>query len=402
MEVSHHSQISIPGRNRIGSIDLLRGLIMIIMALDHTRDFFHVQGLTGDPLNAGTTNPALYATRWVTHFCAPTFVFLSGLSAWLQSQRKSKKELGTFLITRGLWLIIVDLVIMSFAFTADIHYSLFVLETLWSIGAGMVVLGLMIHLPFSVILATGLLIVFGHNLLDFLESSGKAPGELWYKLLHQQAFKPLGGGRTLFLLYPFLPWAGLIMLGYCCGKLFTRMNVVRRNKILLRIGFGAILLFIVLRFMNVYGDPRPWREQSTSLKTFFVFMNVEKYPPSLLFLCATIGPMLIVLSFLDKMKGWFVNFAMVIGRVPLFYFVVHFYILHAAQIITYFARGHSFREGFKGVEGLPFKFAAPGEGFSLGITYLVWIAAIILMYPLCKRFDRYKTNHKEKKWLSYL
>jgi uncharacterized membrane protein len=277
-----------------------------------------------------------------------------------------------------------------------------VLETLWSIGAGMIVLGLMIHLPFSIILGTGLLIVFGHNLLDFLERSGDAPSGLWYKLLHQQGFKPLGGGHTLFILYPFLSWAGLMLLGYCCGKLFTSMEAVKRNKILVWTGIGAILLFFVLRYINEYGDPRPWTTQDTGLKTFFVFMNVQKYPPSLLFLCATIGPMLILLVLLEKCKGRWVNIASVYGRVPLFYFVVHFFILHAAQIITYLARGHSFREGAIGIEGLPFKFAAPGEGFSLGITYLIWIAAVILMYPLCYWYDRYKTDHKEKWWLSYL
>lgn len=397
-------------KKRIQSIDFLRGIIMIIMALDHTRDFFHKDGLLGDPLDANTTNLALYGTRWITHFCAPTFVFLSGLSAWLQSKRKSKKELSIFLITRGLWLIIVDLLIMSLAFTADIHYSIFVLETLWSIGAGMVILGLMIHLPFYIILVTGLLIVIGHNMLDILERSGKAPKGLWYNLLHQPGFRPLKKDgfsffrpdQVLFVLYPFLPWAGLMMLGYCCGKLFTTMEPIKRNKILFWTGVGAILLFIVLRAFNMYGDPRDWKEQSTGLKTFYVFMNVQKYPPSLLFICATIGPVLIVLSLLDNIRGWFVKFAGVFGRVPLFFFVIHFYIIHIAQIVTYFIRGHSFEDGLKGVPEVPFKFVAPGEGFSLFITYLCWIAVVLLMYPLCRWYDRYKTNHKEKKWLSYL
>ena len=181
---------------------------MVIMALDHTRDFFHKDGLLGDPLNPDTTNLALYGTRWITHFCAPTFVFLSGLSAWLQSRRKTKKELSLFLITRGLWLIIVDLLIMSFAFTADTHYSLFVLETLWSIGAGMVILGLMIWLPFSIILTTRLLILFGHNLLDFLERSGKAPSALWYNLLHQRAIKYLVWRKSILCLETIAPGRG--------------------------------------------------------------------------------------------------------------------------------------------------------------------------------------------------
>ncbi|HEV7781125.1 MAG TPA: heparan-alpha-glucosaminide N-acetyltransferase domain-containing protein [Chitinophagaceae bacterium] len=391
-----------PNTKRIQSIDLLRGIIMIIMALDHTRDFFHVTGMTGDPLNPDTTNPVLYGTRWITHFCAPTFVFLSGVSGWLQSGRKTKKELSVFLITRGLWLIVVDLLIMSFIFSADIHYSLFVLETLWSIGAGMVVLGMMIYLPFEIILATGLLIVFGHNLIDFAERGRQTPVPFWWNLLHQVTIKPLGGGHSLFIFYPFLPWAGLMMLGYCCGKLFTTMEATKRNKILLWTGAGTVILFFVLRSVNIYGDPRPWKVQDSPTKTFYAFMNVQKYPPSLLFLCATIGPMLIVLSLLKNAQGRFARFASVFGRVPLFYFIVHFFIVHLAQIITYLSRGHSVAEGMKGVEGLPFKFAVPGEGYSLGIVYLIWIAVVLLMYPLCKRYDRYKTRHKEKWWLSYL
>ncbi|HSU28512.1 MAG TPA: hypothetical protein VLJ68_09040, partial [Chitinophagaceae bacterium] len=272
----------------------------------------------------------------------------------------------------------------------------------WSIGAGMVILGLMIYLPFPVILATGLLIVCGHNLIDYAEKSRQTPVPLWWNLLHRPTIKPLGGGHNLFVLYPFLSWAGLMMLGYCCGKLFTGMEAVKRNKILLWTGITAILLFLTLRFINIYGDPAPWKQQGTGLKTFFAFMNLQKYPPSLMFLCATIGPLLIVLSFIKNTQSRFTRVVSVYGRVPLFYFIVHFYILHLAQILTYFGRGHSLSEGMQGIENVPFKFASPGEGYSLGITYLIWIATVILMYPLCKGYDRYKTAHKEKKWLSYL
>lgn len=387
---------------RIQSIDLLRGIIMIIMALDHTRDFFHKDALVADPLNPDTTNIILYGTRWITHFCAPGFVFLSGLSAWLQSRRKTKAELSRFLITRGLWLIVFDLFCMSFIFTADIHYSIFILETLWSIGAGMVILGLMIHLPFMAILVTGLLIVFGHNLINIAEATRSTPVPLWWNLLHQPGFKPLGGGHNLFVFYPMLPWAGLMLLGYCCGKLFTDKEAAQRNKILLYTGIGAIVLFCIIRFINIYGDPRPWQGQSTPLKTFFAFMNVQKYPPSLLFLCATTGPLLVVLSFLKNADSRFAKAASVIGRVPLFYFVVHFFVLHLAQIMVYFINGHTVEEGLKGSPQSLFKFSAPGEGFSLGIVYLVWMAVVLLMYPLCKWYDRYKLAHKEKWWLSYL
>jgi uncharacterized membrane protein len=352
-------------------------------------------------LNPDTTNLALYATRWITHFCAPTFVFLSGLSAWLQSRRKSKKELSRFLITRGIWLIIADLIVMSFAFTADIHYGFFILETLWSIGAGMVILGLMIHLPFKIILATGLLIFFGHNLIDIAERSRQTPVPIWWNLLHQQGIKPLDGGHSLLILYPFLSWAGLMMLGYCCGKFFTGMESLKRNRILLWTGVGAIVFFIIMRAINWYGDPRPWKQQPTGLKTFFAFMNVQKYPPSLLFLCATIGPGLIFLSLIKNTKSQLAKIITVYGRVPFFYFILHFYILRIAQVITYLGRGHSVAEGMKGVPGLPFKFSMPGEGYSLWVVYGIWIAIVIIMYPLCKWFSNYKQKHKDW-WLSYL
>lgn len=391
------------GARRIESVDLLRGMIMIIMALDHSRDFFHTGALTGDPLDPATTTPALYFTRWITHFCAPTFVFLSGLSAWLQGARKTKKQLSRFLITRGLWLILVDLTIMSLGLTADIHFSLFVLETLWSIGAGMIILGLVIRFPFYLILTIGLIIAFGHNLLDFAERSREGALPVWWSLMHRPAIIPLWGDHSLFILYPFLPWAGLTLVGYCCGRLFTGTDPAFRKKILLVSGVSALLFFIVVRAINVYGNPTPWTEQGDTMATFFSFMNVQKYPPSLLFLCATIGPVLIFLALIkDHVSSRLGKIAIVYGRVPLFFFILHFYILHIATVIAYLVRGHSLQEGMTGVPGLPFKFAMPGEGYSLATVYLVWITIVILMYPLCKWYDRYKTEHREKWWLSYL
>ncbi|MEO6669478.1 MAG: heparan-alpha-glucosaminide N-acetyltransferase domain-containing protein [Ferruginibacter sp.] len=390
------------GSKRIESIDLLRGLIMIIMALDHTRDFFHKDGLTGNPLDPETSYPILYFTRWITHFCAPAFVFLAGLSAWLQGRRKTKGELGIFLVKRGLWLIVFDLTIMTLVLTADIHFDLFILETLWSIGAGLVILGLLIRLPFAIILPIGLVIFFGHNLLDFAEKTRMGNLPVWWKLLHQPGMVPLWGDHNLFIFYPFLSWAGLTLLGYCCGKLFTDVEADRRNKILLGIGTAAIILFVILRFLNTYGDPIPWSTQKNSMATFFSFMNVQKYPPSMLFLCASIGPLMIFLALIKNTSGKPAKFISVYGRVPLFYFVVHFSILHVSQIIVYLFRGHSVAVGMKGLPGLPFKFAIPGEGFTLWLVYVIWILLVIIMYPLCKWYDRYKINHKEKWWLSYL
>lgn len=389
-------------KKRIESIDLLRGLVMIIMALDHTRDFFHIGAFSGDPLDITTTTPILYFTRWVTHLCAPTFVFLSGVSAWLQSQRKTTKELSRFLITRELWLIIIEISIITLGITADINFSFIILQTIWSIGISMIILGLVIWLPFKVILGIGLLIVFGHNSLDFAEDARKGDVSLFWNFLHLPTAVPLGGGRTLGIFYPFLPWAGLMMLGYCCGKIFTTINPPRRNKILFWTGISLLLFFVALRAANIYGDPSRWSQQKNSLSTFLSFMNVTKYPPSLLYTAITISFAFIFMALVKNASGWLSKIISVYGRVPFFYYILHFYLLHIIAIILYLQRGHTMAEGMKGVQGLPFKFTLPGEGYSLGIVYLVWIAVVIALYPLCKWYDRYKINHKEKWWLSYL
>jgi len=389
-------------KNRIQSIDVLRGIVMIIMALDHIRDYIHIDAMTDDPLNLATTTPALYFTRWITHFCAPVFVFLSGISIYLQSQRKTKKELARFLVSRGAWLIIADLTFMSLGLTADIHFDFFLLETLWSIGISMIILGLLIRLPFKMIFAIGLIILFGHNLLDLAEAARGGNIPAWWQFMHSRGIIKLWGNHSLFILYPFLPWTGLMLLGYCCGRLFTHADLQRRKKILLRAGIAAILFFITLRFANIYGDPGPWNHQENGVKTFFSFMNVQKYPPSLLFLCATIGPALIFLALVKNTAGKLSTIISVYGRVPFFYFIVHLYILHLAQIITYLARGHSFAEGMKSSSSAIVKFTMPGEGYSLFAVYGIWIALVFIMYLLCKWYDNYKKNHREKWWLSYL
>lgn len=389
-------------RSRIQSIDLLRGLVMLIMAIDHTRDFFHSEALTGDPLNLATTTPFLYFTRWITHFCAPTFVFLTGLSAWLQSQRKTKKELSRFLITRGLWLVLIEVTVITLGITGDIHFGFFVLQTIWSIGISMVILGIVIWLPFNIILLLGLLIVFGHNSLDFAEANNKGNVSLIWHFLHLPTVVPLWDNHVLDIFYPFLPWAGLMMVGYCCGKLYTGVDAVHRKKILLWMGIGSLLIFVLLRSMDIYGDPGHWSEQKNGILSFLSFMNVQKYPPSLLYLTATIGCALIFLALVKESAGRFAKIIIVYGRVPFFYYILHFYLLHIISIALYLSRGHSFSQGMQGVPGLPFKFAIPGEGYSLWVVYAIWLAVVVALYPLCKWYDQYKTAHPEKKWLSYL
>ncbi|MDN3657023.1 heparan-alpha-glucosaminide N-acetyltransferase domain-containing protein [Ferruginibacter paludis] len=391
-------------QKRIDSIDVLRGIVMVIMTLDHTRDFFHVAANTGDPLAVPSASPILFFTRWITHFCAPTFVFLSGLSCYLQSFKKSKKELSSFLIKRGLWLIIAEAIILSFVFTLNPLYNIIFLEVIWAIGISMMILGLLIYLPFPVILTIGLVIVLGHNLLDIPEAAPGFKPSFLYSLLHRVGgVMPFAPGHILLVLYPFLPWTGLMILGYCTGTFFSsNYSADERKKILLRIGVFTILFFVLVRFVNVYGNPFQWSKQNTWLDTFLSFINLQKYPPSLLFMCVTVGPALIVLSYLEGIQNRFTSLVRIYGRVPFFYYVVHFFLAHVVAMIVFFARGHNMQDVAKAAQQVPLLFIVPGEGFSLPVVYLIWLAIVAIMYPLCKKYDRYKTSHKEKWWLSYL
>lgn len=392
-------------KSRILSIDIIRGIAMVIMALDHVRDYFHIYANTDDPLNLATTTPQLFFTRWITHFCAPIFVFLSGTSIYLQSLRKTKKELSSFLIRRGLWLIFVEVVIVAFAWTFIPTFNIIPLGVIWSIGISMVLLGLLIHLPYKSILLLGFVIVFGHNLLDIPESAPGFKAGFWWDLLHHGNFVPyqFADKHYLLMIYPFVAWTGVMLLGYCAGVFFTAAYTQeRRRKILLGTGLALIGLFILLRFMNIYGDPHPWQTQSTALLSFFSFINVHKYPPSLLYLCITIGPALLLLSFVEKLNNRFTSVMTVFGRTALFYYILHLYFIHLLATLIFFIKGHTVQEAISSAQNLPFLFVLPGEGFGLAGVYVIWACLVLALYPLCKAYDRYKTSHKEKWWLSYL
>ncbi len=400
-------QQSLSPSKRIESIDIIRGLAMVIMALDHVRDYVHVSANTDDPLNLATTSPALYFTRWITHFCAPIFVFLSGTSVYLQSLRKSKKELGIFLLKRGLWLIIAEWTIIAFAWTFNTNFNIIPFQVIWAIGISMFILGLLVlaKLPYRIILILGILIVAGHNLLDIPESKpGFEAGFLW-DFLHHGVFKiyPLSGNKVVMLVYPFVAWTGLMMLGYCAGILFSpQFTAAARKKMLLGTGFGLILLFVLLRFSNLYGDPVPWTKQVSPFYTFLSFIKVTKYPPSLLYLCITIGPALVLTALVESVKNRFTNVMVIFGRTAFFYYILHLYLIHIVAAVFFFARGHSFAEAKNVGERFPFMYVAPGEGNGLLIVYGVWLGVIVLLYPLCKKYDQYKSAHKEKWWLSYI
>lgn len=399
-------QPTLTASKRIESIDIVRGIAMVIMALDHVRDYFHLTANIDDPLNLASTTPWLFFTRWITHFCAPVFVFLSGTSIYLQSLRKTKKELSAFLIKRGLWLIFAELFIISLAWTFDPMYHIHPMQVIWAIGISMIILGFAIHLPYQVILILGIVIVFGHNLLDIPESApGFKPG-FWWDLFHTGNFKlySYAPNHYVMMVYPFVAWTGVMMLGYCAGIFFSaKYTQEQRSRILRLLGLGLIVFFVVVRFVNVYGDPVKWASQEDGLYTFLSFMKVNKYPPSLLYLCIMIGPALLLLAFLEKIKNRFTNTMLVFGRTAFFYYIIHLYLIHLLAATAFFIRGgHTVKDALDSMQKLPFLFVIPGEGIGLAGVYAVWAAVIVALYPLCKWYDRYKTNHKEKWWLSYL
>jgi len=306
---------------------------------------------------------------------------------------------------RGLWLIVMEVVIITLAITFIPFYNIIVLQVIWAIGISMVLLGLLIHLPYKFILALGLLIVLGHNLLDIPESVPGFKAGFWWDLLHSGRFAlyPFAPGHFVAILYPFAPWFGLMLLGYCTGVFFSpKYSVVDRKKILLRLGMAAILFFIVVRFINIYGDPVAWKEQRNVFITFLSFIKVNKYPPSLMYICLTIGPALLFLSWIENIQNRFTTVMRTYGRTAFFYYILHFYLAHLLCAVYFFARGHSMADAVKAAQNLPFLFVIPGEGVSLPVVYLVWLFIVIVLYPLCKRYDIYKTAHKEKWWLSYL
>lgn len=388
--------------HRITSIDLLRGCIMIIMALDHTREYFSTDAFLFDPLDLSKTNVLMYFTRWITHFCAPIFVLLAGTSAFISGQRKTKKELAGFLVKRGLWLIFLELTVVNFSWFFNFRFSFILLAVIWTLGVCMICLAGLLFLPRKIIFVIGILLVASHNLLDQIHyPENNAMGFFW-GLLHDQKFFTIGNLHML-LGYPIIPWIGVMALGYCLGGLFTnRYSVAERKRLLLLMGTGSILLFIMLRSINLYGNILPWSSQPSPIMTFLSFINISKYPPSLDYVLVTEGFALIFLGLTESISNDLTKIISVYGRVPLFYYLIHIYLIHLLAIVGASLSGFKWTDmiGFDNwIDYIP---SLKGYGFSIGIVYLVWMSVVIALYPLCKMYDNYKSSHKEKWWLSYL
>jgi uncharacterized membrane protein len=385
---------------RILSIDILRGLVMIIMALDHTRDFFHVGTMTGDPLNPDTTTGMLFFTRWITHFCAPTFVFLSGLSAYLSAQHKTPTQVSSFLLKRGLWLILIEIIVITFGLTFNPSYNFVILQVIWAIGSSMIFLALASRISYKTVLIIGLILVFGHNLFNLFPAPTDSNGGLILKIFFTASgtVVPLSSNHLVGVFYAILPWTGIMFVGYSVGAWYKKGYAAeRRQRNLLIIGLLTIFVFISLRLINIYGDPAPRKEYHDFFKNVLAFFNVNKYPPSLQYTAMTLGPAMLFLAFTENLSNWFTRITAVYGAVPFFYYVIHFYLLHTLLVVVFFATGHDSKE----IIQVPFWFRPATFGFNLPIVYLIWFCAVASLYLPCRWFKKYKATH-QRWWLRYI
>lgn len=368
---------------RIASVDILRGLVMAIMALDHTRDFFSNTGF--NPRDV--TEPALFLTRWVTHICAPTFIFLSGLSAFLYGRGKTAWDLSRFLFTRGIWLILIDFTLIKFGWRFDFDILRMTGGIIFAIGGAMIALAAIVWLPRWLIAGLAILIITGHNLFDSIRAHELGDATWAWHVLHEPGRIYLSDQATLYVLYPLLPWIGVMAAGYLLGPVM-QLAPRFRQRVLFRLGATITLGFIVLRATNFYGDPATWVNQETWLETVLSFLNCEKYPPSLLYLMMTLGPALMLLATFECTRGFMARFLSVFGQVPFFYYVIHIYLIHLLAVATAFMMtGDIIR--------------TPALGFSLPGVYLVWVLVLILLYPICRWFADLKNNGRGW-WWSYL
>jgi uncharacterized membrane protein len=371
-----------PPAYRIQSIDFLRGVIMVIMAIDHSRTFLHSSFNEFNPEDLTKTTPVLFFTRWITHYCAPNFIFLTGVAGYLMLQKiQSKKQMSGYLVSRALILVLLELTLFRFCWAQghDFFQPFFLLVVIWAIAISMLFLALVIWLPYRVILAVGVLILLLHNTL----TSVHFPENTWmfrfWAFFYSGGYVTFPGNVSAIFLYPVLPYFGLISLGYCLGKLFgPSFTPQRRKTILIGLGTGAIILFIVLRYFNIYGDPRPWVPQNNVIFSLMAFLRATKYPVSLLFALMTIGPALLVLAFIEPVRNKVTSFFVTIGSVPMFYYILH--------LILFVSIG--FIGGF--------------NKYNLAIVY-VWFAIVVaILFLLCRWYSKYKFSHPEKKWLRYL
>jgi uncharacterized membrane protein len=373
-------------KERIFSVDMLRGWVMIVMALDHIRDYTSIYHF--DPEDLSQSSVTLFFTRWVTHFCAPVFMFVAGTGTGLGAiNGKTKNQLSYFLWTRGLWLILLEFTVIRFGWEFHFREFSLILIVIWALGMSMLALAALIYIPKKWLLFIGLVMVFGHNLLDEIRPEQLGGFSALWKILHVQSSFNIGS-LTVRTIYPLIPWIGVMALGYVFAD-FYRLEVKLRQKWMLLLGFAITGLFFIVRGINVYGDPEPWSAQATFGLSVASFFNTTKYPPSLSYLLMTLGPSIIILVVLEKVKGRIAAFLIVFGRVPMFYYIVHIYLIHLIAVFLGFFQGFTWHD-----MAVRFRYLPEDYGFGLGVTYAVWLLTVAILYPLCKSYIKFKSSRK--------
>lgn len=391
---------SVNHSQRIHTIDILRGIVMVIMALDHTRDYFHDGALVYDPTDLSKSNAAVFLTRWITHFCAPAFLFLSGVSARIKGSTTTRSQLSRYLVVRGLILILLDLVVLRFAVLFNFYPGYNLLSILWLIGWCMILLAGVIHLRHWMILALSIIIIFGHNITDNVPVSPENPLYILWALFWNGGLFQLSPTIAVYSIYAIIPWLGIMMLGYFAGKWYSSPYTDKmRQRLLINMGVLSLILFFFFRYTGFYGDPRPAVEYPDALTTVLSFLNVTKYPVSLHFTLMTLGPLMIVLALLERVSRPLKVFV-VFGRTAMFYFLLHFFVIHAAALVLYLIQtGKSFGD-------IDFHFPATfggissDGGVSLPWVYVAWVLIVAALYPVCVWYDRYKRVRGG--WTKYL
>jgi uncharacterized membrane protein len=386
-------------RQRLEPVDLLRGVIIVIMALDHTRDYFGVIG--ADPTNLDTTTPGLFFTRWVTHFCAPVFFLLTGTGAFLALRRRTPADLSRFLFTRGLWLLFVEAVILRTLMQFNVDYHVTILTVLWALGWAMIALAFLSRLPLPAIITFGVALVLGHNALDGISAADFGSWGWAWTFLHAPGFLWRGTDHLVLVAYPVIPWIGVTALGFALGAVYA-WAPGRRVSFLLRLGTALTFAFVAVRLANVYGDPRPWSYQASTGWTLISFLDVTKYPPSLQFLLMTLGPALLALGLFERGTPKLLGPALTIGKVPFFFFLGHFFLIHLFALLVSAVRYGAVHWMFESpsLDRFPVT-APPGWGYPLPVVYLAWITVVLTMYPLCRWYAALRARRTDP-WLSYL
>ena len=402
--VSAAQQPISPARQRLQSVDAARGAVIILMALDHIRDFINSSAMVFSPTDLTRTTATLFVTRWVTHFCAPMFAFTAGIGAFLWMQRgRSKAQLSRFLLTRGLWLVALELTVLRFIMFSSVRLSntLIILLVIWMLGLCMIALAALVHLPARVLAILCLVVIAGHNLFDKVDAARFGKAAWIWNVLHQQGVFRVGS-TTFLSAYPLIPWVAVMAAGYCFGTVML-WDANRRRRFMLRLGLGLSIAFVVLRAWNRYGDPVRWAAQKSALFTVLSFLNCTKYPPSLAFLLMTLGPGLLALAWLDRERFSASNPLIVFGRVPFFFYTVHLAVEHLVAILLAWAR---YGRG-------PYLWLAPPSmggsrelfpsnyGFALWVVYVAWLVVILMLYPMCRWFAQVKQRRRNW-WLSYV